>query len=456
MNKNRLFITAAAIFSLLLLLTSCGKKEVPRTEAAVGGNSTPAGSAPAAATATPEPTPALSEQELLYYEHSADSFGYFYATHYQDGESYDCVYSKTGQELYRFPEEEKLLVFGGGYFLSADGKGQYLKKVDGTPVCTAESLGATGFGLAEDTEDYGKFLADGYVLAYKVNESYSGVQYEVGILGTDGKWIVPMSASHPIISSGMDCTEQNFKKGIGYQGDGMLLLKVKRDGYSYDCCLYSISDNKLSLFQPEKYFTSMGYLAEETCFQNGVSYDTYGDVIEIHKDGQVKRRPVTTDPNVSVSTIYGFHVGADGTVTTLIDDGWDYLLVNTKGQTVKSFKDLDLTTGVFDGTVPVIITNKENGHYYTVIDLKGEFLFEPVKLPEGTVAVYTPQGKKVEVDGMTANAYGSRLVIDDTGKTLYTSQEMSTKLKVSNGIVWEYRDNNTVDGRFSLFTRLEK
>lgn len=57
-----------------------------------------------------------------------------------------------------------------------------------------------------------KFLSDGYVLAYKTNESYAGVNYEIGVLDTNGQWVVPLAGSNPLLSSGMECSQKASKR----------------------------------------------------------------------------------------------------------------------------------------------------------------------------------------------------------------------------------------------------
>lgn len=58
----------------------------------------------------------------------------------------------------------------------------------------------------------------------------------------------------------------------------------------------------------------MEYLAEEAWFENGVSYDTYGETIyEIHNDGKVRiHGSVAGQEDIAVLTLYGFHVNEDG------------------------------------------------------------------------------------------------------------------------------------------------
>ena len=87
---------------------------------------------------------------------------------------------------------------------------------------------------------------------------------------------------------GMECSQKAFEESLIYVGEGCLVLEV-RDGGQYDARLYDIKQNRVVSFQSDQDISVMEYLAEEAWFENGVSYDTYGETIyEIHNDGKVR------------------------------------------------------------------------------------------------------------------------------------------------------------------------
>lgn len=426
----------AAAFALCLL-ASCGTADKVNTPVDSSGVQSAVSSSEAAASSAPAEQSA--SVKLPQYEYYTDDAGYYMATVYSSGQTVRTIADAYGKTVYTPEEDENILLYAGGYFLSQIGDTQYLKKHDGTDVCSTETLGVTGFGLIDDTSENRQFLSDGYVLAYKTNESYSGVTYELGILGTDGEWIIQLSGSNPLLSSGLDCSENTFEEELLYAGEGMLVFEARNSG-EYDSHMYNIGSNQVIEFNTGSYISVMDYLAEQAWFENGVSYDMYqSTVYEIHTDGNVSRQEIISEDVVNPTDTYGFHVGDDGTITTLISNGWNRMLVNSKNEILRDFAGINMETGTFDGTAPAIITNNEGSKYYAVIGLDGEFLFEPVKLPDNVVYVLTESGRKVESEsGASLTDSGPKLVIDDKGNVLYTSQKEYSDLYISNGVVWEY------------------
>ncbi len=455
---RKIFHMAAALVAAFLLVSCAAPSEEERTpsgtQSPVNVNSPAATAERTGSVSTPSPQP-HEKNKLPQYEFYADKTGHYQSSlHVSLGVYRDAIIDAYGETVYTLPENEECLLYADGYFLSKAGDTQYLKKYDGSVVFSTETLGVTGFGLVNGSSADKKFLSDGYVLAYKTNESYAGVNYEIGVLDTNGQWVVPLADSNPLLSSGMECSQNVFEESLIYVGEGCLVLEV-RDGGQYDARLYDIEQNRVVSFQSDQDISVMEYLAEEAWFENGVSYDTYGETIyEIHNDGKVRiHGSVAGQEDIAVFTVYGFHVNEDGSVTSLVSNGWNSVLINNKKGIVRDFAGMDMEVGAFDGTAPVIIANSEGTNYFSIVRLDGEFLFEPVKLAEDVIYVMTENGKGIGVDDEPSYSHGIKLIIDDTGGILYTSKDPSTKLYISNGIVREVGEPINGD-KINEYTRI--
>ncbi|MGM9637918.1 MAG: hypothetical protein ACI3YK_08065 [Eubacteriales bacterium] len=392
----------------------------------------------------------LMDLEGFYH---ADSAGY-YRGFVSIGMKTDYVIFNTNKEVvYTFATDENPEVYGGGYFLSKQGDTEYLKKADGTVICSTESLGISGFGLNGNYTANVSFLTDGYVLAYKVNETYAGVTYEIGILGVDGKWIVPLSADHPILSSGMNCSASAFQEKLRYMGEGILLVPVQINGYSYDYVLYSIGDNEVCRFTVDSYARNLDYIMTVTTFEDGVIYRTYGSTMyEIHKDGKVKLTDLFPDGTYNFG-IFGYHVDKDGSYIVLSGNGWNMEL-RRNGTLIKSFEDVNITNAVYVGDVWLIyIVNSEGTRYYTYLKPDGEFLFEPIKTEASYIC--TEEGIGISYDDdKVGQADGMKIVIDREGKVLYQSEQLTTDLSIKNGIICETDESAFGSASFEKYTLL--
>ena len=90
-----------------------------------------------------------------------DKPGHYQASLYVSlGVYRDAIIDAYGETVYTLPENEECLLYADGYFLSKAGDMQYLKKYDGTVVCSTETLGVTGFGLVNGSSADKKFLSD--------------------------------------------------------------------------------------------------------------------------------------------------------------------------------------------------------------------------------------------------------------------------------------------------------
>ena len=130
-----------------------------------------------------------------------------------------------------------------------------------------------------------------YVFVYNLTESFDGVKYQVGILSVNGNWIVPMTATNPILTSGADCSAKVFQEKILYAGDGCILVPIDKDNYSFDYFIYNIKENKIAFFDMDNPLWYMDYLVSIINFNsNGRFYTKYNDYMhEFHTDGSIKQ-----------------------------------------------------------------------------------------------------------------------------------------------------------------------
>ena len=82
--------------------------------------------------------------------YETDALGYYFGHASVDGDYRDVILDSYGDVFYATADGEEIEIYANGYFISTLGSVQYLKKADGTVVCSTESLGITGFGLTEN------------------------------------------------------------------------------------------------------------------------------------------------------------------------------------------------------------------------------------------------------------------------------------------------------------------
>ena len=389
----------------------------------------------------------MLDPENQYY---IDNCGYY--SGYYNG--HDVIIGANGNIVYSCKDYEELLLYANGYFLSEKDGIQYLKKANGTIVCSTESLGITGFGLDDNYVDYISFLADGYVFAYKVNETYYGVTYEIGILGTDGKWIVPLSDENPILNSGMPCSVSAFHKDLRYLEEGVLLLKVQLSDYYYNYVIYNISDNEVYRLNANYRSSNLNYMITTAKFENEVFCGIRGDnMYEIHSDGTVNIKNLFPDDALNFGT-YGFYVDDNGDYTVLSNNGREMEL-RKNGLLIKVFDTVNITNAVYVGDMWLIfIKNQAGNFYYTYLKPDGEFLFEPIDSDASYIC--TQEGIGISYYETDIVQGYTKIVVDRNGNTLYTSKKGTTEIFVRNGVVHEIEEGVFGTIYFEEFTHLAK
>ena len=173
-------------------------------------------------------------------EFSADETGY-YSTHVNH--EYNAIKNKKNAVVYKFENGEELFAYRNGYFISKKDGVMYLKTAEGKEITNTVSLGVNGFGGLNSfgREEMKKLLADGYILAYKLDETSSDETYQIGVLKVDGTWLVPLAADNPLLTCGNFVSEDYVKEGIKYAGEGILFVDLFSASTDGECVLYDIN-----------------------------------------------------------------------------------------------------------------------------------------------------------------------------------------------------------------------
>lgn len=355
-----------------------------------------------------------------------DAFGYCSGYGYANGEYRDVILGNVGDVVYATEDGEEIEIYANGYFISKIGSVQYLKKYDGTIVCSTESLGVSGFGLSENYDEYVRFLADGYVFVYKTTSTVSKTEYEIGILGTDGQWIAPLSAEHPIITSGAKYSTKIFTThSYEYAGEGILFVDADISDYYCDFLLYNIEENEVYPLVSSTYGSNLDYMATEASFVNGISCDFYSSTLYVFdKYGNV------TVKSGAGSSKFESIIDADGNYYTL---GSDAIYLNGSLHVSLDYT-LTGASSLGDQWL-VFIKNPEGKYFYSRLTTDGELAFEPVYTNATYVCDVSGVGVNYSSSGIQSD--GRKIVIDAEGNVLFTSELTGSYIYVNNGVVCE-------------------
>jgi hypothetical protein len=274
-------------------------------------------------------------------------------------------------------------------------------------------------------------------------ESYNGVTYEVGILGTNGQWIVPLSAEHPFVTGGVECSEEDLQEDLQYLQQGCILAPVDDiAGYDYDDVVYSISANELLLYSTNERVGNMDYMLTQIEFdENGISRGLYSDrMYEYRTDGSFNTYIVKPDAITGSWGDYGFYVDDSGETYTLGGDGWGAVLY-TPNEIICDYQDdlnVDVVCGAYCGRGQWLISiqNTEGSLYYAMIDYTGDFVFEPIKTDAQFVMLEDNIGVSTDSD-YASQDNGKKIIIDRDGNVLYENEYYNADIEVRNGIVRE-------------------
>lgn len=264
---------------------------------------------------------------------------------------------------------------------------------------------------------------DGYIIVVNKEENYSAVTYQLGILGADGQWVVPMSKDHPILKQmGDQITLEGFED-LYYYGEDVLYFAVEKQHF-----FYNIKTNQVVAISSDlSEYDTRTVLRCAGPFVNGVCARGYGfnnGVAKVYATGKVVNLPQNFSDK--------YHEGIGAMYFDVVNDriirmGYTYhqdgiSVFDSKGAVIKTLPQVDLVevNGFNDqGLAQLVMKNKDGTLYYTVVDITGTFLFEPIKMETGYM---------VDVEGMTIdngenNPPNTCTIVDRTGKVLFQTHD---------------------------------
>lgn len=399
--------------------------------------------ASSATEASTEKTRYISAVEAKYYANEKNGYS-IWSRSGMNGEYNFCVDS-NGYITFKYSvnESSQTSVYNGVFItkeiVRENNVGNTMYRVrnasDGNVLYTAESK--NGYSIIDFEYSSDSFFKDGYIMVLNKAESYNGVTYKVGILCSNGKWIVPMSEDNPIVKTiGSSATESAFRK-MRYLGEDILHFETDNGNYFYNVKKNSVV--KVSSELTESQTSSVLNCAGP--FNNGVCVDAYGygkGICKITSSGKITVLPTNFSDKLheTEGTMY-YDVKNDRVIRmgyTYHVDGFS--VFDSKGKIIKKISDVTLVevNGFSaEGIAQIVIENKEGTKYYTLINTSGEFLFEPIKME--TSYIIDISGNMIS-NGESNATKADAAIVDRNGRVLYR-RKGSGDFGFKNGIVMD-------------------
>jgi len=383
----------------------------------------------------------VSELEARYSAHEKNGYSLWYTTYGRD-DGRKCVDSQ-GYITFNYGDANDVTnVYNNAFIASefiSEGNTRYTvykmwQASTGKLLYTASNK--DNQYIIELDYSFMNLFEDGYTIVVNSTESYNGVTYEMGILGCDGEWVVPLSKDHPILKQmGDNASVEAFEK-MRYLGEDILHFSVD----IHDHYFYNIKTNtavkvvsELTESQTDSVLQCAGP------FVNGICVDVYGfggGFCKISSAGKISIMNVNFSEKLH-ENIRDFYYDAknDRVIRmgyTYHEDGFS--VFDSKGAIIKKHSDVTIadTNGfTAEGFAQIVMENKEGTKYYTIMNTSGEFLFDPIKLETGKV-IDAESGYMVE-NGETRPS-DTYTVVDKEGNILFKT-ESSGEFGYKNGIV---------------------
>ncbi len=273
---------------------------------------------------------------------------------------------------------------------------------------------------------------DGYIMLYERNESFDGVNYKIGLMNINGEWTIPLSENNPILETFNEEIDVSFLENyLFYLGEKIVGVTSRY--------LYNIENNVINKIE------SNGRVYEGYAFENGFCipccYEEYSEInqefLKIFADGKVEKIPCTfhQDLDEIEGNCYYDEKSNKFIVIGYVDGSPDKAIFDSNGNKIKDFKGAFLVNSKFnkDGKAQLILANTEGSCFYTVIDLTGEFLFEPIKIESRIV--FDCNGNYIFNDFRDSS---TRTLVNDNGKILIdTYYGGDDDIGVNNGVLYD-------------------
>ena len=344
-------------------------------------------------------------------------------------------------------------VHHGGVLLKGENGRYFLRDVPSGELAF-NSVNAEGIRIILPQHNGKEMFRDGYVLAVKPLDN----AYEMGIMNPKGQWVVELTADFPLLPYlKADTSLANLEQEITYLGGAVIGYLCKDNVYRY----YNISTNTMITPQFPKNLskqTVYDALNYHVRFTDGISEPVFmnNNYYLFHTNGKVDSFNVLWPKGLPRATKCGapYFDRTTKTAYFLYDYGSGILVCDNNGKIIQKhegYKILNFqsTTAEHvpysgfgaDGYARIIVENKDGVQQYAVLGIDGEFLFEPLTLPDNTLAVYDLEGVYIQVNtGITDGEY---LIINHQGTVCYSSDEVKD-FSVRNGVLHFKEDDEDV------------
>lgn len=384
-------------------------------------------------------------EEVAARYHAKEENGYSIWSSTQEG--YFCV-DYEGYITFRFDENEENLtsVHNDVLLTETDGEVRLRKAKDGKILFTTSSV--------EDLTIlvpyyYGESMfEDGYILAYTKTEAYNGVSYKLGFLDSTGEWIQEISENNPILTTiGEEAAIEYFDKQLLYSGEGIMAFETNNG-----CYLYNINTNTVSKIQSSSDLSESDISGIVNCgikFKDGIAFTSYGTFFgnqcyKIYSDGRTEMLPLNFSDKLHEEASAKYYDAEKNRVLVI---GHTYhedsiSVFASDGEIVKKIENvtvLNVNGFTEEGTAQIVFENKDGSKYYTVIDAKGEFLFEPIKMTENEI--WDLEANYIECEETHSVRQGKYAIVDNVGVILLQT-EWVYNFGVNNGVASYEEESN--------------
>lgn len=362
-----------AVIMIMVFVSGCGKNQNSNQETNTIENETIDNSEVTEETEKPE-----IPQDIATTLDSANRFseGVAWVKYYNPNNNYESNVGILDTEGNIITNDQLIEInelgsdFSGGY--------SYINFDDGRFVIVDKNGNIT----AESPEDGTYEIITGGDGVYFVYHPVKGMEVNedrYGFIDFNGKWLVEPCVNHPLYLKQREKYEMNYY----YNGDHIF---SSRNDYFDTIGIYDSNTGETLTFEPENMFgnTYLSYDDEENdepfITSDGTlffyEYPEFGDyILYTYKDGklteiaQSEHHPYYND---------GIYWAGD------LNNGAFYDLTGNKLLDFSKYKILDYQVDGFyefyNGIAPVLIDGADEEYYLSYIDMKGEFLFEPIQI----------------------------------------------------------------------------
>lgn len=196
-------------------------------------------------------------------------------------------------------------------------------------------------------------VGDSMILVYEEAVGFESAEARIGVITFDGEWTVPITSDNLMINdekNGLRCSN-NWR----YVGEGCFI--VDNDSpYRYggfETVIFDVYNNSSAVIE--------GILESNATFENGMI--KYRDIFMDHKGKYVKEMEDAVDIGTGMVYAYG-----------------NKTLYNFSGEVIKDYSQYENAevTYFHDGYGYFESKGADGKRYFSIIDSKGEFLFDPI------------------------------------------------------------------------------